>query len=200
MRVCRCRISAAARIPSSVFVGGMRMSTIATSGSVDATRSSRSSAVPACPTTSKPSSSRIARDPLAQQHRVVGQRDARHVAARSASRGAAGSRRAAPRRRCGRAASRTGCRGGRARRGRGSPRPGSHPPRRAPVGGEDLASVRRLRHARRVVHREPDVAVAGDVRRGPCGAPCAPAAAPATPPRASARWLRPPPRRRPPQT
>ena len=54
---CFSRISFAARRPSSVCVGGIRMSTIATSGLYERTLSSRSSAFPAWPTTSKPPSS-----------------------------------------------------------------------------------------------------------------------------------------------
>ena len=54
---CFSRISRAARSPSSVCVGGMRMSTSATSGLYERTFSISSSAVPACPTTSKPASS-----------------------------------------------------------------------------------------------------------------------------------------------
>ena len=44
-------------MPSSVWVGGMRTSTIAASGLCARTFRSRSSASPACPTTSKPASS-----------------------------------------------------------------------------------------------------------------------------------------------
>ena len=52
----RARISTAARRPSSVLVGGIRMSTTATSGRWAKTLRSRSSASPACATTSKPES------------------------------------------------------------------------------------------------------------------------------------------------
>src|SRR3954470_6582987 len=51
------RISRAARRPSSVLVGGMRMSTTATSGLWAPTLRIRSSASPAWPATSKPESS-----------------------------------------------------------------------------------------------------------------------------------------------
>jgi hypothetical protein len=51
----RRRISCAAWMPSSVWVGGMRMSTMATSGSWRSTAASSSSAVDASATTSIPS-------------------------------------------------------------------------------------------------------------------------------------------------
>lgn len=50
------RMAAAATIPSVVWVGGIRMSTTATSGRSSATRPSRVAASPASPTTSIPSS------------------------------------------------------------------------------------------------------------------------------------------------
>ena len=50
----RRRISCAAWIPSSVCVGGMRMSTIATSGSCSSTAASSSSGSDASATTSMP--------------------------------------------------------------------------------------------------------------------------------------------------
>ena len=53
---CFSRISFAARSPSSVWVGGILMSTIAMSGLYERTFSSRSSAVPLCPTISNPAS------------------------------------------------------------------------------------------------------------------------------------------------
>ena len=76
MSGCFSRISFAARSPSSVWVGGILMSTIAMSGLYERTFSSRSSAVPLCPTISNPASSSRLRDALAQQHRVVGKDDA----------------------------------------------------------------------------------------------------------------------------
>ena len=51
---CRARIVWRRRSPSRVWVGGMRMSSTTTSGSVWSTRASVSSAVPACPTTARP--------------------------------------------------------------------------------------------------------------------------------------------------
>ena len=54
---CERRISTAARSPSSALPGGMRTSTIATSGVYERTLSSRSSASPERPTTSWPASS-----------------------------------------------------------------------------------------------------------------------------------------------
>ena len=55
---CSERIVAAARSPSSVCVGGMRMSVITSSGRVRSTSVSSASASAASPTTSKPSSAR----------------------------------------------------------------------------------------------------------------------------------------------
>ena len=57
MSGCFSLIDFAARSPSSVWVGGIRMSTTATSGRCIATWRRRSSAVPDCATTSKPDSS-----------------------------------------------------------------------------------------------------------------------------------------------
>ena len=65
--------------PSSVLVGGMRMSTIATSGVCAATLRSRSSASPAWPTTSNPALLEQPGDALAQEHRVLGDHDAHAV-------------------------------------------------------------------------------------------------------------------------
>ena len=76
MSGCFSRISFAARSPSSVCVGGILMSTIAMSGLYERTFSSRSSAVPLCPTISNPLSVEQAGDALAQEHRVVGEDDA----------------------------------------------------------------------------------------------------------------------------
>ena len=59
-------------MPSSVWVGGMRTSTMATSGLCARTFRSRSSASPAWPTTSKPGILEQANHSFAQQHRVVG--------------------------------------------------------------------------------------------------------------------------------
>src|SRR3954451_14074770 len=53
---CRARISRAARIPSSVCVGGIRMSTMATSGGAPSTASISSAAVPHWAATVKPAS------------------------------------------------------------------------------------------------------------------------------------------------
>ena len=59
----RVRISCAPRRPSSVWVGGMRMSTIATSGGwLDRQRAARST-VPTCATTSTPASRSSAASP-----------------------------------------------------------------------------------------------------------------------------------------
>ena len=77
------RICFAARSPSSVCVGGIRMSTTATSGWCMATWRSRSSAFPDCATTSKPDVLEQPRDALAQQHRVLGEDDADGRAARA---------------------------------------------------------------------------------------------------------------------
>ncbi len=100
----RSRISSAARRPSSVWVGGIRTSTIATSGLCAPTLRSRSSASPAWATTSSPASSSSAREALAQQHAVIGQDYAHGILARivvpDAGRGVdlAAGRRAAARR------------------------------------------------------------------------------------------------------
>ena len=56
-------------------VGGILMSTIAMSGLYERTFSSRSSAVPLCPTISNPLSEQTG-DALAKEHRVVGESDA----------------------------------------------------------------------------------------------------------------------------
>ena len=69
------RISAAARRPSSVCVGGMRTSTIATSGLWALTLRSRSSASPAWRDDVEARLLEQARDALAQQHGVVGDDD-----------------------------------------------------------------------------------------------------------------------------
>ena len=71
----RRRISCAAWIPSSVCVGGMRMSTIATSGACASTAASSSSGSAAWATTSMSSPRRKRRDALAQQAAVVGDHD-----------------------------------------------------------------------------------------------------------------------------
>ena len=52
------RSASTARIPSSVKVGGIRMSTIATSGASAAMAAANASASPTAATTSKPASSR----------------------------------------------------------------------------------------------------------------------------------------------
>ena len=74
-RVASARISAAATRPSSALPGGMRTSTIATSGVYERTLSSRSSASTERPTTSWPASVEQRRDALAQQRVVVGDHD-----------------------------------------------------------------------------------------------------------------------------
>ena len=66
------RIARAARRPSSVWVGGMRMSMIATSGLCALALRSSSSPSPACPTTSKPGLLEQPHDAFAQQHGVIG--------------------------------------------------------------------------------------------------------------------------------
>ena len=63
----RARISCAARSPSSVCVGGIRMSTIATSGSCASTSLSSSSAVPALPADLDPGLLEQRRDSLADR-------------------------------------------------------------------------------------------------------------------------------------
>ena len=73
---CARRISAAARVPSSSKSGGMRTSTTARSGACSPTSASSVAASPARPTTSCPASSSNPREPLAQQHRVLGDHDA----------------------------------------------------------------------------------------------------------------------------
>ena len=73
---CRARISCAARRPSSVCVGGIRMSTIATSGSCSSTSRSSSSARAACATTSIPARRQERGDALAHEQAVVGDHDA----------------------------------------------------------------------------------------------------------------------------
>ena len=80
------RICCAATRPSSVCVGGIRMSTIATSGRVSATRRRSSSAVPALPTTSKPASSSSRSEPLAEEGLVVGDHDPHGSSARMVTR------------------------------------------------------------------------------------------------------------------
>ena len=62
-------------------VGGIRMSTIATSGVWLRTLRSRSSASPHCPTTSRPASLEQAREALAQQDAVLGDHDAHGISA-----------------------------------------------------------------------------------------------------------------------
>ena len=82
---CSARIASAAWRPSSVWVGGIRMSTIATSGACSRTAASRAPASPAWATTSKPASIEQPRDPLAEEERVVGQDEAeRHAPSTSA--------------------------------------------------------------------------------------------------------------------
>ena len=76
---CSARIRCAARRPSSVWVGGMRTSTTATSGWCAPTLRSSSSASPAWPTTSKPDVLQQPCDSLAQQHRVLGDHDTHAV-------------------------------------------------------------------------------------------------------------------------
>ena len=73
---CLRRISCAAWIPSSVCVGGMRMSTIATSGSQSSTAASSSSASAASPDHLDALATDERRDALAQQPAVVGDHDA----------------------------------------------------------------------------------------------------------------------------
>ena len=77
------RICCAARSPSSVLVGGIRTSTIATSGLWARTLRSSSSASPAWPTTSMPGLLEQPHDALAQQHRVVGDDYAHGITART---------------------------------------------------------------------------------------------------------------------
>ena len=69
----RSRIARAARSPSSVCVGGMRMSTIATSGRCASTSASSSSPSAARPDDVEARLGEQPREPLAQEHRVVGE-------------------------------------------------------------------------------------------------------------------------------
>ena len=62
----------AARNPSSLWVGGSRMSTMTTSGGSERTLASRSSALPNRPTTSKPGVPEQPGQALAQQDAVLG--------------------------------------------------------------------------------------------------------------------------------
>ena len=63
-------------------VGGMRMSTIATSGRVSSTLRCSSAAVPTLPTTSKPASVSSRVEALAEQHLVVCDHDSHGISAR----------------------------------------------------------------------------------------------------------------------
>ena len=77
------RIVAAARRPSSVCVGGIRMSTIATSGLWARTLRSRSSASPAWATTSMPASSSSRATPSRSRTLVLGDDDSHGILART---------------------------------------------------------------------------------------------------------------------
>ena len=78
----RARISRAARRPSSVCVGGMRMSTIATSGACASTSRSSSVGGRASAATSIPASRSSAATPSRTQQAVVGDHDAHGSSAR----------------------------------------------------------------------------------------------------------------------
>ena len=87
-------MASAATSPSSVNVGGMRMSTIATSGCSLATIRRSFCASSTLPTTSRPAALEQACCSLPQEHCVVGDHDAHGISARTVSREARRARRA----------------------------------------------------------------------------------------------------------
>ena len=80
---CAARISSAARRPSSVWVGGIRMSTIATSGLCARTCAQQLVGVAGLSDDLEAGFPEQARDALAQQHAVVGDDDAHGISART---------------------------------------------------------------------------------------------------------------------
>ena len=77
----RSRIARAARRPSSVWVGGMRMSTIATSGRCSLHEREQLVAVGGAPDHVEAGLGEQPREPLAQEHRVVGEDHAHGISA-----------------------------------------------------------------------------------------------------------------------
>ena len=133
-------------MPSSLCVGGRRMSTIATSGSCAVDRAEQLLGVAARPTTSMPASSSSARDALAQEDVVLGDHDPHGISARDdrpaagRARRRAGGRRAPRRDRRGRAGP---SRSRRRRRRRRRRRPRCSPSRPAPDAHRDAPTPAR---------------------------------------------------------
>ena len=131
------RIRRAARRPSSVCVGGMRMSVTATSGRCSATAASSESKSPASADDLDPGGLEHARDALAQQQRVLGDHDPHGITPRTRVPPPGG---LVDRRACRRAP-----RAGRPSRAGPSRRPGRR--RRAPSSAISIVSVAPNAHA-----------------------------------------------------